>query len=61
MIRIAFAGPGNIARVHARALAGPVVDRIAAGTHHSAAPDTRRYGMCGRLTTYPASSVTRLL
>ncbi|HUN31980.1 MAG TPA: cupin domain-containing protein [Trebonia sp.] len=24
-------------------------------------PDTRSYGMCGRLTTYPASSATRLL
>jgi predicted dehydrogenase len=30
MIRIAFAGTGNIARVHARALAGPVADGTAA-------------------------------
>ena len=29
MIRIAFAGTGNIARVHARALAGPVADGTA--------------------------------
>jgi hypothetical protein len=53
MILIAFAGTGNIARVHARSLAGPVPG----GT---AAADTRGYGMCGRLTTYPASSATRL-
>ncbi|HUN31978.1 MAG TPA: Gfo/Idh/MocA family oxidoreductase [Trebonia sp.] len=30
MIRIAFAGTGNIARVHARALAGPLADGTAA-------------------------------
>jgi mannose-6-phosphate isomerase-like protein (cupin superfamily) len=39
--------------------AGPVdADTTSSGP---VAADTRSYGMCGRLTTYPASSATRLL
>jgi len=36
-------------------------DAAAKDAAASAGPDARGYGMCGRLTTYPASDATRLL
>ena len=52
---IAAAVPGHLADAGLWRIAAP-------GTENgTAAPDARGYGMCGRLTTYPASHATRVL
>ncbi|HTU73424.1 MAG TPA: Gfo/Idh/MocA family oxidoreductase [Trebonia sp.] len=57
MIRIAFAGTGNIARVHARDLAGPVADGTAAlvaATDADAGPLATFAAEFGIPATYPS-------
>jgi predicted dehydrogenase len=57
MIRIAFVGAGNIARVHARALAGPVADGTAAlvaATDTDARAVARLAAEAGLGRTYPS-------
>jgi mannose-6-phosphate isomerase-like protein (cupin superfamily) len=69
---IAAAVPGHLAEAGLWRIDSPTSPMTAAGTAISAVPagettggtvarDTRSYGMCGRLTTYPAAGATRLL